>query len=544
MINRLWSSFSNYDEFKQNTNIKEYGKVRGFFLKIFRHAQVVVDEQQIKHYVRKGDLRNLDPNLYQLPKLNHRILINNILKYKPPRIHYPEDLSSVLKTQIKSLIDTQCAAFLRSEGEKSEWILSPIPPYKIEFRKVEDKLSILLSMPDEEVFDLIEGVFVKQKEKSETEPDTPSASIEVKPAEVPIEVKPPEELEGKELNFIWPADLNFLGISEEEKQQLNAYLEASKEIFSHERLENPSKIERKKEGIPLSLLLVPGIDGRVEKIFLLPRSDVVGIVGRGSFKAVKRAYDITTGEFLVKKVTPPMEAEKVKRLQDQKRVLKLRAETKKGEFMRHYEPLADGTITQLMNRPLTREQKIYVVKELLKALKAFHEKTEEDGQRYYHGDIKTDNVLFKQDQEGKIRIFLTDFGFTNRRSGVAGTAAWSSPEQARRLHNGFEGLPYEQKILGNELDVWAMGLCIASLLSGKEFSSVFSDSDKVEQIALVLANLNQGRVDQEINRYRRLEEDGALRPMWEVVRGMLSVDPERRWTAAQAFQEFQRIFNA
>lgn len=535
MINRLWSNFPNYEEFKQNTNVKEYGKVRGFFLKIFRHAQVVVDEQQIKHYVRKADLRNLDPDLYQLPKLDHKILINNILKYNPPVIRYPEGLSPDLKMAIKSLIDTQCLSFIKSEREMSEWFLPPYLSYKVEFRKEEEKLSIFLSMPDEEVFDLIEGVFVKQKEKSETEPNTPSASVEVSSSEEP---------EGKELHFIWPADLNFLGITEEEKQLLSAYLEASKEIFSQERLEHPRKVERKKEGIPLSLLLVPGIDGKVEKIFLLPRSDVVGIVGRGAYKAVKRAYDITTGEFLVKKVTPRLEAGKVKSLQDQKRVLKLRAETPKDVFMRHYEPLADGTITQLMNRPLTREQKIYGVKELLKALKAFHEKTEEDGQRYYHGDIKTDNILFKQDQEGKIKIFLTDFGFTNRRAGIAGTLAWASPEQAKRYHNGYAGLPYDQKILGNELDVWAMGLCIASLLSGKDFSYVFSETENMEQFAMQIANLTQGRVDQEITRYRRLEEDAALRPIWDLVRGMLSVDPEARWSAERALQEFQRIFNA
>jgi hypothetical protein len=504
---RLWQKVSSFREFKQDADFKEYRRFPGVLLRFFGHAQTIEDEIGIKHYIRKEDLRKLDANLYQLPKLDYKILLNKVIRSQTIELQFPMVLSREEKKGIAAFIEKKFNQFTRS-ALMHQVYESNDPPFSIEFRNSDNKLSIFLEIPGQRAFDLIDG-------------------------------------KDKEIQFYWPDDAALLGLTEEEMQKLDDFIEENREALNQEELEHPRKIERKEEGIPLSLLLVPGGDGKVGRIILLPRSEVVGIVGKGSSKAVKKAYDLTSGEFLVKKIASEKEGIIVRQLQDQKRVLKLRAETKKeveGKVkVRQYELLGDGTVGNLINRSLTKNQKIQVIKQLLKALKAFHEKTTNDGARYYHGDIKPENILFKIDSDGNIRIFLSDFGFTNKRTGIAGTPAWVSPEQGTRWHKSHQHEPYDHQILGNELDVWGMGLVMASILSGRAFCDTFLTGDHKGEVLESLSKLTQSGVDEQIHSYRNLERDSELQSLWDIIRGMLSVNPQERWTAEQALEQFQEI---
>lgn len=504
---RVLQHISSYGEFKQNADFKEYRTIPGIFLKIFGHAQSIVDERGLTHYVRKEDLRSLDANLYQLPDLNHKILINKVFKCEELDLKFPVELSDEEQTTIQAFIEKKYTHFSRSGQDHKVFDALGDLSFSVEFRKTEDKLLIFLEIPGVGSYDLIEG-----KEK--------------------------------ELQFYWPEDVSLLGITEDEQDVLSTFLEEYLEGLGDAELMHPLKVKRKIEGIPLSILLVPGVNGRVEKILLLPRSEKIGVVAKGSYKAVKKAYDLTSGEFLVKKIMSKKEGQIVKELQDQKRVLKLRVETEKAvngeEMLRYYEPLADGTIENLIRSPLTSEQKIQVVKQLLKALTAFHKKTASDGRPFYHGDLKPANILFTQDPDGTIQLFLADFGYTNRRSGVAGSPDWVSPEQGRRWHQYLLHLPYDKVILGNALDVWATGLIIASLLSEEFFPGAFIKVEGKEKVLESLSLLKQKSVDEQIRHYRR-HSSRTLRPVWDIVRGMLSVDPEDRWTAEEALERFQAL---
>lgn len=505
---RMLQHLPSYREFQQETQFKEYRKFPGVLLRFFGHAQTIIDEQGIKHYVRKDDLRRLDRDLYRLPELNHRILLDKVLKCLIIELQFPGELFEDEREGIEAFVKKKYDQFTASGLDHKTYDSSGEPSFSIEFRRAADKLSIFLEIPGLKAFDLVTG-------------------------------------KNKELQFYWPENLNLLGITEEERQKLDDLLNGLKDQLSTERLEHPWKLERKVEDLPLSLLIVPGGDGTVGKVFLLPRSEKVGIVGEGSYKAVKKAYDLTSGDFLVKKITSEREGQTVKNLQDQKRVLKLRAETKKvvnGENMlRQYEPLADGTLRNIVGRSMTKKQKVDLIKQLLKALNAFHEKTTQKGSRYYHGDIKPDNILYKQEADGTIQLFFADFGFTNRRS-IAGSPAWISPEHAVRWLKLETLDPQDRKVQGNELDVWAIGLVIASLLAGRNFPREFlkCESEKDETLE-ALCKLTQADVDEQILRYQGLERDSGLKRNWDIVRGMLSVDPKERWAAEQALEQFQEI---
>ena len=158
---RVLQHISSYGEFKQSADFKEYRKIPGIFLKIFRHAQSIVDEQGVTHYVRKEDLRRLDANLYQLPELNHKILINKVFRCEELDLKFPVELSDDEQTTIQAFIEKKYTQFSRARQDHKVYNALGELPFSVEFRKTEDKLLIFLEIPGVGTYDLIEG---KEKE--------------------------------------------------------------------------------------------------------------------------------------------------------------------------------------------------------------------------------------------------------------------------------------------------------------------------------------------------------------------------------------------
>lgn len=511
---KIIGRFLNYQEFKSFTGVKEYNKVLGVLLSVLGKSQVIEDEHAVKHYVKKEQLINCNNHSCLLPQLDRKILISNILREgRDQELQFPEDVDSDSKELIERFVSEKLPLFERSGLESMVFESEGDPPFSIHFKQSDNKLVIYLEAEGMKSFNLLKG-----KEK--------------------------------ELILHWP-EAEKLGLSQDELDELKAYVKENKQDFAARKLEKPLKIERKTENIPLSLLLVPDATGRVSRIILLPRSEKVGIVGRGAFKEVKHAYDLTRGEQLVKKFMAKKESKIVRGLQDQDAVLKVRAERKKEveekRGVQHFEPLATGTLESLITKKLSRKEKIDLVGGLLKALKEFHDKSVDSNSNYYHGDIKPANILYKKMPDGTYKVFLSDFGFANRTSGYAGTTEWVSPEHARRWHAKDQN----KKIQGQALDVWAMGLLIGSVLKGYELPDhLFNDIVKEhhrnegEKIPLhkkilgKLILLDQSMMDRFITRFRPLTRDPQLNKAWDIVQRMLTVDSGDRITAEEALEQF------
>ena len=78
-----------------------------------------------------------------------------------------------------------------------------------------------------------------------------------------------------------------------------------------------------------------------------------------------------------------------------------------------------------------------------------------------HRDLKPENLLCEQNDEGKFMIKLTDFGFathfseTRKHNLSLGSPLYMSPELCR------------EQSYDNKVDVWAVGVIVYVLLTGK-----------------------------------------------------------------------------
>lgn len=502
----------NYRAFKEESHLKEYNKFIGFFLMIGGKALIIKDENSKYHFVRKNDLRNLDRDFYELPKLNRKILIQQVISLKSRVLQFPSDMPKEEQTRVERFLELELPKFKASGLDDLVIDATDDFPYTIDFRKSRkdeagDRGSIYLIEAGKKPFNLIKG--------SE-----------------------------KEFVFHWPKN-QILGLNEEEMGRFKQYLRDNRDDWSQEDLEKPRRI--KVPGLP-SILLIPNEEGKVERVILLPKRDRVGIVGKGSYKKVKYAYDLTRGERLVNKPLEQKERDIAQNVKGKKGFLPLAGERDKGvnattgkQEFRHFEPLCDGTLDGLLTVATTKEQKMRLIKDLLGGLTRFHEMRTGDNRPYFHSDLKLENILYKKDADGMYRAYISDFGLSNRTRGFAGTGIWVSPEHAQgwlRVNAGETGVPAAR---GQELDVWGMGMIIASLMRGKKrLPCLQRHGDPNASLAQVAA-LTQDRITREINALRDAEPDPAFKGVWDILEGMLKVDPDERITSEEALEEFRLL---
>lgn len=136
-----------------------------------------------------------------------------------------------------------------------------------------------------------------------------------------------------------------------------------------------------------------------------------------------------------------------------------------------------------------------------------------------HRDVKPGNVLLTDDTGRNAK--LTDFGIARAEEDaaltktgfVAGTAAYFSPELAR----GEDPSPAS--------DVWALGATLYAAVEGRR--PFREEPNSVAQLHTIAKDSPAPPT-----------RAGALTP---VLRGMLELDPARRWTAEHAATELRRI---
>ncbi|XP_006664935.2 putative cyclin-dependent kinase F-2 [Oryza brachyantha] len=174
---------------------------------------------------------------------------------------------------------------------------------------------------------------------------------------------------------------------------------------------------------------------------------------------------------------------------------------------------------------------------------------------FMHRDIKPDNVLV--DEHGNVKI--CDLGFARTKAGSP--PPFSNPVAAL-LYRAPEVL-LESTTYDETVDTWALGCLMALLLAG---NPLFYGKTEVEMLRAILDVLGMDDLTRwrgyancmiKKSKMRFVRRDSRLREMFpipgmiggggrrpelspagfEVLKGLLSCNPERRMTAAEALEQ-------
>jgi serine/threonine protein kinase len=152
-----------------------------------------------------------------------------------------------------------------------------------------------------------------------------------------------------------------------------------------------------------------------------------------------------------------------------------------------------------------------LVQQVLIGLKVLHEN------HVVHRDLKPENLLLAFDSSGGFTCKICDFGLAgmfsaHRMNSYCGTTGWAAPEMMRNV-------PYDASV-----DIWSLGCILYALLTA---TRPFDTDDEVELYEMVTT----GAVD-----YDREEFGDVSESAKDLIRKMLTVDPQKRITIDQALQ--------
>jgi len=152
-----------------------------------------------------------------------------------------------------------------------------------------------------------------------------------------------------------------------------------------------------------------------------------------------------------------------------------------------------------------------LVKSILEAIQYLHE------QDIVHRDLKPENLLFSDPSE-EATIMITDFGLSKlvndatNLTTACGTPGYVAPEVLR------------QKGYGKAVDLWSVGVITYILLCGYP---PFYDEDQ----ASLFESIIRGKYEFHDDYWKDISESAK-----DLIRKLLTVDPNKRLTAIQALQ--------
>lgn len=185
------------------------------------------------------------------------------------------------------------------------------------------------------------------------------------------------------------------------------------------------------------------------------------------------------------------------------------------------------------------------------------------GRGYIHRDIKPDNVIVtRDDKTGQVTMNIADFGLSKMFiSNVTNT-----PGVMTSYYRPPEILLYNEEVSYDKVaDMWSVGCMFYELITGVPLTGKVRDDNKV-LIGRVIRNLpydvNPDRAremdkngllqDVELKGHKltpteflRMSQDGAnkfesiggIDAFWRVLMGMLSFDPNTRWSASRVLDD-------
>lgn len=149
-----------------------------------------------------------------------------------------------------------------------------------------------------------------------------------------------------------------------------------------------------------------------------------------------------------------------------------------------------------------------------------------------HGDIKIENILLKN-KRSLDDVKLTDFGFSTMEqpTGIDCTVPYAAPELVRAIYS--KQITNKTPPHTNAVDMWALGVTLYICLAGK-FPFVDRRRRSGQELTLTV-NLRQAILNGKFT----LIGNGLnviSRECKDVIRGLLTVDPRERLTAAQLLE--------
>src|SRR5262245_6930975 len=213
---------------------------------------------------------------------------------------------------------------------------------------------------------------------------------------------------------------------------------------------------------------------------------VVGKLGEGGMGEVYRAHDTTLGRDVAIKVLPAALAEDAERMTRFRREAQLLAALNHPNIAQVYGLEGPALVMEFvpgtdLRGPLPLDDAFAVARQIAAGLEAAHERG------IVHRDLKPPNIRITPD--GLVKIL--DFGLakalapegadpaadsptvTGTRAGaILGTAAYMAPEQA-------QGKPVDQRA-----DIWAFGLILYELLTGRRMYSGPTAAETMAQVIL------------------------------------------------------------
>jgi hypothetical protein len=297
------------------------------------------------------------------------------------------------------------------------------------------------------------------------------------------------------------------------------------------------KFKKNGDQLPLSVFIADG------RFFLSLSKKKAGLAGKGGQRLIKFAYDLTKGCKVVRKRILPQEMEAIDCLRGIPGIAKTEA-VFEGNVL--FEKYYAGTLKNLIEsgRVLSPAEVLQISKDLMTAVSEIHNRKTKDGRPAFHSDIKLDNLFYRPSKKRGIEVVIGDLGFANSDGGVCGTCSWFSPEYAREMLDREHEKKFDQlfnRRYGQALDLWSIGLVIASLLiqDGRGRLSCLRFSANRQKTLQKILKVDQMKIDQEIAVRQYQEKDEHLKALWNVVGALLKIDPHQRVKAASALQHIR-----
>lgn len=246
------------------------------------------------------------------------------------------------------------------------------------------------------------------------------------------------------------------------------------------------------------------------------------VLGQGYFAVVKVGIDKATGERVAIKVVDKTLVEREETLEneieilsqvDHPNIVKMHAIFDTEEHLLIVLDLMEGgeLYDEIISRQLfTEKEAAHITKQLLEALVYLHE------HGIVHRDLKLENLLLAK--KGELTVKLADFGLSKLFTGnslktACGTPFYVAPDIL---------LATEDSGYGPEVDMWAVGILIYILLSGR---LPFSGEDDQE----LFKNICDGDLVWKSPQFDTVSDEAK-----DIISHLIVVDPSVRYSAKVA----------
>lgn len=374
-----------------------------------------------------------------------------------------------------------------------------------------------------------------------------------------------DSLKREETGFIWPVDLDHLGLSREEKKTIDLYLKAGVRDADFTIIGNKICFKNGKIVVlnkKIALLNSQNSSGSLRfilysgKLFCLNNS-----------RKLEPVYDFSLGKYFLKKnIEGPLEKELLVHMQENRKKRGLSTELFFEEEEHVLESLRSQNLAQFLNSSpsLSLQSKILLFKDLIEEMNWLHKKRIQNVSLEKGGEIIEDYFAFHNNIHFEHILISTEKGEWRAEFCGWGEAAahplnfvfspvFTSPEYQNFYHTVSEEDFSNQKrneIVafnlkhGQKKDFWALGWIFLSILIGKtkKIEGWSSEESKALDFYIPPVDclsffeneiLSQEFLDERLNEIKEglkkeSEEKEKIEGLFQIISSMLKLLPEER----------------